>query len=784
MIVSTTTLVLLGALMALWTAAALWAWFNGRAMQRQAEAARRLSRRLSRMTDESPAIPLLVRTDGRIEGPDRLAGWLGLDAVPEYLSELDAEPAGIPAEQLAELTAGIRATQKTAAPFQMAVTPRGSERSLLLRTHLADPQVSPGGAALVWWFDFSESEAELKRLRAETHVARQKFDALCGLIEAAPMPMWFRAPDMQLLLVNDAYVRAVDGAGAEAVVAAGTELIEPHDGLSAAQVAQQARDQGMAFTRIVPATIDGQRQTLRVTDLPLGDDGVAGYAVNIEEMEELQRSFRGYREAQRATLDTLSAAVAQFDESRGLVFSNQPFQRIFALQYSWLLDNPQFDRLLDRMREMGRLPEVRDFPEWRKERHRWFTAAEASEEAWLLSDGTHLRVVAQPLPDGGLLLICEDRTEQLQLASARDTLLRTRTATFDNLFESLAVFAPDGRLNLWNRRFVSDWVLDEAFINQHPRVDVLLSKMAPQLKRPAHIAQVREVILAATMQREQRSGRLELKDGRTFEFAGVPLPDGNGLLAVLDVSDSQRIEQALRDRNEALIEADGVKSRFIANMSYEFRTPLTSIGGFAELLASGLAGPITDQAQEYVHAILASVSKLTDQIETVLDLSQSEAGTLPLAQENVALFPLLEQLVKDRAKAITEAGVAFELRGEASPNAAGGNVTGDPRRLAQAFGKVIDNALRYTPAGGRVLVLLDKVKKGAHIIVSDNGPGMDSKALARALEGIQVTEDGIAMEKRQGLGLPLARQLVCAHGGSFAIESEPGEGTIVTMTLP
>src|SRR4029453_14729205 len=103
--------------------------------------------------------------------------------------------------------------------------PRGSSRSLALRGHLADPQVSPGGAALVWFFDFSDSEAELRQLREETAKARARFFGLSGLIESAPIPMWFRGPDRRLLLVNAAYVTAVQGRSAEAVVGAQTELI-------------------------------------------------------------------------------------------------------------------------------------------------------------------------------------------------------------------------------------------------------------------------------------------------------------------------------------------------------------------------------------------------------------------------------------------------------------------------------------------------------------------------------------------------------------------------------
>src|SRR3546814_14391039 len=96
--------------------------------------------------------------------------------------------------------------------------------------------------------------------------------------------------------------------------------------------------------------------------------------------------------------------------------------------------------------------------------------------------GTHLHVVAQPTPDGGLLLIAEDKTEQVQLAGARDTLLRVRTATFDNLFEAVAVFAPDGRLHLWNQRFRRLWGIDDPTRAANPPVDAFMAGIGARLE--------------------------------------------------------------------------------------------------------------------------------------------------------------------------------------------------------------------------------------------------------------------------------------------------------------
>jgi signal transduction histidine kinase len=153
---------------------------------------------------------------------------------------------------------------------------------------------------------------------------------------------------------------------------------------------------------------------------------------------------------------------------------------------------------------------------------------------------------------------------------------------------------------------------------------------------------------------------------------------------------------------------------------------------------------------------------------------------LPLAREEVDLFPLLTKLVEDRAARLKDGGLTLDLRGANGV----GRMTGDRRRLARAVGHVLDNALSATPPGGRILVELASRKGKARVVISDNGPGMDGPTLARALEGLKLSADGKAVERRQGLGLPLARQLIEAHGGTLELLSQPGQGTTAIIDLP
>jgi signal transduction histidine kinase len=763
-----------------WLAFAVWASRRAWARARAAEALVGDHGRLEALLDAGPAMPLLVAADGAIGGSARLAGALGLEALPPRWMGLFGDGAPFPATEAAAM-AGHLAQAASGASFSLLLRPAGSSRVLR-----ADGGPAPAGfgerAAVLWFIDVTEADAAAAILAGRLARRSAALDALSGLIEAAPFPMWHRGPDLRLAMVNGAYVAAVEGEDAAAVVRGGVELIDEADGPGPLGEAALVRDQQLASSRTVPATISGERRMMQVVEVPLGQGGVAGYAIDVEDQEQARGDLNRFVRAQRDMLDRLSAGVAQFGRDRSLIFFNQPFARMFSLTADFLADRPEFDRVIDAMREAGNLPEVRDFPDWKEEHRLWFTSGlAAEEEEWLLSGGKHLRVVAQPLPDGGLLTIFEDRTEQIQLASARDTLLRVRTATFDNLFEAVGVFASDGRLNLWNNRFKELWGLEEEQLASHPRVDALTPLLAAKLKRASHAGLVRELVRSATVERKQRSGRVSLIDGREFEFAAVPLPDGNALFTMLDITDSRKVEAALRDRNEALEEADRLKTAFVSNMSYELRTPLTSIGGFAEMLAEGYGGELPPVAVDYVAAIMDSVARLGALIDNVLDLTQSDTGSLLLAEDEVDLAALCADAAAGAEALAAKAGL--ELAAEVDPSV--GIVTGDPRRLGQALGNLIKNAISYTAAGGRILLRADGDRDEARIIVSDNGRGIAPADQPLVFDRFSRTQESRTGEEAAiGLGLPLAKQFVEAHGGAIELQSAPGEGTTVTIRLP
>lgn len=773
-----TTSVLAAALAALWILiAAIMSVLAARRI-RDASTIVSAARSLQNLLDLSPGRPLVVRSDGSIEADRRLLREIGIEKAPKNLSGLGGAERGLIPEDLDELAAQVRQAAMSGGQVQAQVRVSGSGRVLDVRGAPA-PAPEPAGTLVLWFFDTSAAESERAKLSQRLDQTEAALDALTRLIEAAPFPMWYRGPDLNLGLVNSAFVEAVEGRDAADVIARANELVGDTNEAKAA--ALEAVERGKPVARTQPAIVRGERRMLEIVNVPLPTGAVAGFALDVQSLEDARAELARQMQSQRDLVERMTAGAAQFDADRNLSFFNRPFASMAQLEPEWLNEKPEFDRVLERMREHNRLPETRDFPTWKAERREWFTSPEEMiEEDWMLPGGDHWRVVGQPLRDGGLRIFLEDRTEQARLASARDTLLRVRSATLDNLFEAIGVFASDGRLYLWNRRFSQVWDLDEEWLAEHPRIDEMVPALARKLVNPTAAAQIREMVRKTMSERQPANGRLTLTDGRHFEFAAVPLPDGNALFTLVDVTDSTRIEAALRERATALEQADRIKTDFVANMSYELRTPLTSIGGFAEMLHQGYAGKLAPPASEYVQAILESVERLSKLIDDVLDLTQGDVG-IALERERVDIAGLCRTAIEKLEPRIAEK--EQKLQTEIGDSA--GFVVGDARRLRESIEHVLENAIGYTDRGGKIRLKAWGDDERAFIQVSDNGAGIAKKDLPRVFNRFdRVAHDRSRGEAALGLGLPLTRQFIEAHGGKVDLVSAKGKGTTVTFTIP
>jgi len=216
-------------------------------------------------------------------------------------------------------------------------------------------------------------------------------------------------------------------------------------------------------------------------------------------------------------------------------------------------------------------------------------------------------------------------------------------------------------------------------------------------------------------------------------------------------------------------------------MSYELCTPLTSIGGFAEMLAAGYAGKLAPAASDYVDAILESVARLSKLIDDVLDLTTGDTRGVALERERVDLAGLCRAAVEWAGARAAEK--AQKLTCEIEPST--GTVIGDARRLRESIEHVLGNAIAYSDRGGRISLAAEGDDNRAVIRIVDNGSGIAKQDLPRVFNRFdRVAEPGVRGEAALGLGLPLTRQFIEAHGGTVDLQSKKGKGTTVTLTIP
>jgi signal transduction histidine kinase len=291
---------------------------------------------------------------------------------------------------------------------------------------------------------------------------------------------------------------------------------------------------------------------------------------------------------------------------------------------------------------------------------------------------------------------------------------------------------------------------------------------------------VRAAIISRVTGRDERTGTFERADGLVFEYGFLPLPDGGVLVRNLDVTDSTRVQRALAERNEALEQADRVKSEFIANVSYELRTPLNTIIGFAEILNNRYFGALNNRQAEYSEGILEASKRLLSLINDILDLATIEAGRMELEQGEVEIPALIEnvyQLTREWARE-----QQLNLHHDCPPGI--GALTGDERRLKHALFNLVSNAVKFTPPGGDITISAERDGENVLLSVTDTGIGIAKHDHQRIFEKFVRGKDPTGRAVGAGLGLALVQKLIELHGGEVALKSTPHKGTSVTCRLP
>ncbi|HVW75229.1 MAG TPA: PAS domain-containing sensor histidine kinase [Rhizomicrobium sp.] len=357
-------------------------------------------------------------------------------------------------------------------------------------------------------------------------------------------------------------------------------------------------------------------------------------------------------------------------------------------------------------------------------------------------------------------------------------------AFFDHAVEGIFRTTPEGHYLAVNQALadIYGYATPEALISGLTDISVQLYADPRRRDEFRALMQANDVVTNFVSEIHHRSGRriwISENARAVRDWSGALLCyEGT----VEDVTDKFEQERTLRAALRQAEIANKMKAAFLAAMSHELKTPLNAVLGFSEIIRDEMLGPVGHESyRDYAGDIHKSGTRLLAVINDVLDVSRLEGGLLTLEARPENLLDVAEGAIK-LARGLTQDKRPIEI----DVPMAMPSLHVDPRRLAQALGNLLANALKFTPEGGWVrLAARLQPDGGVHLIVEDSGIGMAQETIAAAMEPFRQLDGSLARRfEGAGLGLSISKALAELHGGALSLKSAVGEGTTVTIALP
>ena len=650
--------------------------------------------------------------------------------------------------------------------------------------------------SVLWIEDITELSHAQDDFLAESQNNERQLLQMMTALNAMPRPVWLRDERQAITWCNDTYAEFLNTTR-EKVIAEQKEIAaqaikkktaareKDTDTLPGPALAAKAIKAGQALDSNVHLVVKGARMWLRILEIPLpGLKMTMGIAYNNTREEDLETELKRHQSSNRELLGQLRTAIAIFSADERLEFYNSAYAQLWHLEDQWLNTQPRLGEIMEKLRATRRLPEQTDFKRYKQSWLDMFTSLiDPHDDMLYLPDGSALRMLVIPHSMGGLMMTFEDVTSRLQLESSYNTLIAVQKETLDNLGEAVAVYGGDGRLKLWNPSFGRMWNLNPEDLEGEPHITKIVERKKSFFPS-ALWSERKDMLVSHGLDRLMHEGRIDRSDGSLLDFTTVPLPDGGVLITYTDVTDTVRVENALREKNAALEAAEQLKLDFLANVSYQLRTPLNAIMGFNEILSHEFFGPLNARQKEYTRDIMGASERLLGLINDILDLSTLEAGHMELDFQPVdmqALLKTVQDLVTEWARK-ADLELSLSITGPIK------TIQADPRRLQQAIINLVRNAIAFSKPGGAIHISAQQNANAMTIAVRDSGSGIAPEDIARIFEPFERAQNNASNGKVSrggaGLGLSLVKKIVTLHGGDVSITSTPGEGTIVTLVLP
>ncbi|MEQ9116148.1 MAG: PAS-domain containing protein [Rickettsiales bacterium] len=393
--------------------------------------------------------------------------------------------------------------------------------------------------------------------------------------------------------------------------------------------------------------LGNHRKTYKFHERKMEDpDLFYGVGSDVTEKKQHQTILRKYSLSLSKLLEASSNAVAIYGPDRKVQFYNKSFVELWPLDEKFLKTEPLYDDVIEYLRERKLFPDNLDYRQTKKERIKFFNDLLSTHNEFLfLPDGRTIRMVIVQHAFGGLIFVYEDMTDRYELESSCKTLNAVQNKTINNINDGVAVFAENGKVVITNPKFLKVWEF-ETFPND-THYNKFFEKIEGLLRKETQKKFFNQ-FLDCFNNRVSHSFTVRTTNNKTLSVMVTPLPDGATLISINDITDSNLLERNLREKNKLLEHMDRLKTEFLNNISYELRSPLTSIMGFSEILKNQYHGKLNQKQIDCLYNIEKSSDSLLIIINEILDLASLEAGRVQLHQSEVVLNELISEIFVEK----------------------------------------------------------------------------------------------------------------------------------------
>lgn len=629
----------------------------------------------------------------------------------------------------------------------------------------------------LWFRDISFQKSKIDLHNDIINELRIERDIMKDILDNIPWPVWYKNVHKELLFCNKAYGNALEISAVQAV-AEQVLLRSWQQGARTPDLTDLVLKTKQAQTQPSYTVIKNERLYVEFSELITMKGNILGYLNDLSEYEKLQQEIKHLAKSTHEILEVVSLPVIIYNNKKQVEFFNNPFIKMFELDPAWLETKPTFSEVLEELRAKRKMPDTEDFQTYKARRLACFNnLLDPIEDIAYYPDGRTVRMVTAPYHNGGLMITLNDITDWLTLERRYNTLLAVHRQVADNLFEGLAVFGTDNKLQLYNSAFCKMWKYKEEELIPPPHLDAVIEKIKSRIDYQHYDSSwdnFKHRIRAKIIDRaSNKEGRIKLYDDIVYDFSSTPLPDGSCLLTFLDVSDRYRIEKNLLERSEALELAHGVKSEFSSMIHQGIKYPLRRILlSFTDMLEQKY-GDLNPKYKDRLKNSWQEVDHILRFIENANDLASIESKNIHLNREKVNIIQAIEDVKTTLFSSALEKQVLILCEYTAEDI----TMDADLRRLKQVFFNLLRNAIAFAVTNETITLQVHDLLTEIQFEVVNSTSVVPYEDAYGASKKLKRGEHIIT-----GLGFSLIKKIITLHGGHVKLDNE--KGTKVLCTLP